>query len=220
MCIGGGMGAAGCSRFFFERGWQMRRAANLHPLICSSPTISGAMPGKPARHPFTHRVHAVAAAGFDGLAIHFRDHMRLVADGADPTAMHDCITSAGLTVPEVDFLADWQDDPALGSVQQAIKTWRTFGATRINVGADLTGHDVPLSDLVEPFRRLTGTIGDAGFSTALEVIAWSTINSIPQAIELTDVARGPAGLLLDNWHLACLKYTAADLPDPSLVAGL
>ncbi|WP_158270878.1 sugar phosphate isomerase/epimerase family protein [Thalassorhabdomicrobium marinisediminis] len=198
----------------------MMRRPETPNLICASHTISGTMPGKPARHPFAERVQAVAEAGFDGLTIHFRDHQHLLAGAADPGALRDCVAAAGLTVSEVEFLSDWHRDPLGGSVRQAIKTAHLFGARRINVGADLAGLNIPLSDLVEPFRRLTGAIGEAGLTTALEVIAWGTVGSVPRAVDLLGEARGPAGLLLDNWHLAALGGGPSDLPDPSLVAGL
>lgn len=198
----------------------MQQLPALPPLICASHTISGSLPGLPARHSFSDRVRAVADAGFDGLVIHFRDHMHLCAQGADPAVLQNCVEKAGLRVPAVEFLADWHDGSTLGSLDHAIDTARRFGATHINVGADLAGNNVPMSDLIPPFRQLTAAIGDAGFIAALEVIAWGTIGSVNRAMELIDFAEGPVGLLLDNWHLAIDGCKPSELPDPSLVVGL
>lgn len=198
----------------------MQIATHIPPLICASHTITGVLPGAPARHPFEDRVRAVADAGFDGLVIHFRDHMRQLAGGADPGALRDCVAQAGLTVSAVEFLADWHGGASLGSLDLALETARLFGAGWINVGADLAGRDLPPGDLVEPFRRLTDVAGNAGIGVALEVISWGTIASVDTAQALLEAAEGPAGLLLDNWHLAFGKALAGGLPDPSLVAGL
>lgn len=178
------------------------------------------MPGSPARHGFAARVAAVADAGFDGLTVHFRDHMAQVAAGADPGALRESVAGAGLRVPAVEFLADWHDGPTLGSLPEALETARHFNAETINIGADLAGANVPLDALSEPFRRLTGIAGEAGLTVALEVIAWGAMGTVERAIDLLDQARGPAGLLLDNWHLAFNGTDPDDLPDPALVAGL
>ncbi|WP_341862021.1 TIM barrel protein [Gymnodinialimonas sp. 57CJ19] len=192
-------------------------------LICASHTIAGALPGQGARHGFHDRVDAVSRAGFDGMLVHFRDHAALVADGADPVALRDAVSEAGLSVPAVEFLADWHDAPDLGSAEHAIATAQLFGATHINVGADIAGKDIPLTDLIPPFQNLCRRASDAGLGIALELISWGRISALPDAIALVDAGGAAAGLLLDAWHLSVsgpLDTDRLSALDPSLVVGV
>jgi sugar phosphate isomerase/epimerase len=195
----------------------------LPSLICASHTITGVLPGQVARHGFRERVDAVAKAGFDGLLIHFRDHARLVDADEDRQALRDYVTDAGLRVPAIDFLGDWHDGPGLGSLDQAIETAQLFGASHINVGADLAGQGVPLATLIPAFEQICGRARDAGLGIALELISWGRISTLTEAVALVEAGGEGAGLLLDAWHLAVdgsLDTTALKALDPSLVAGL
>lgn len=202
---------------------QASRATELPALYCASHTITGVLPGQPARHGFFERVDAVAQAGFDGLVIHFRDHFAQVAGGRDPVAMRDHVAAAGLVVPSIDFLADWHDGATLGSLDRAIETAHLFGATHLNVGADLAGRNVALEDLMPPFDRLCRRAAAAGLKVALEVIAWGRVASLDNALDLARAGGGTAGLLLDAWHLSVegpMPLDQLTAIHPSLVAGL
>lgn len=208
----------------------MRATEGLDPnhlplLIASSHTLTGVMPGQVPRHSFAQRVAAVAAAGFDALCIHWRDHARLVSAGADPGALRAMVENAGLVVPEVEFVADWHpwSDSGAESVARAIATARLFGAGRINVGADLAGQNVPLSDLRDPFRRLCGLAAEAGLTVALEVLAWGRVRDLETGLDLLAKAEGDAGLLIDIWHVlrgGRIPLAALESLDPALVAGI
>lgn len=191
-------------------------------LHCASHTISGVAPGQPVERGFRARVDAVAAAGFDGLTVHFRDHLSLLAAGARPKDLRDHLRGSGLQVPAVEFLADWHEGRGTGSLGQAIATAELYGAPVINVGADLAGDDVPLSELVEPFRRLCREAATAGLDVALEVISWGRISRIDTALSLIEES-GAGRLLLDSWHLGIdgpMPTRSLATLDPALVAGL
>ena len=130
---------------------QTRNAAPL--LIASSHTLTGVMPGQVARHSFAERVAATAGTGFDALCIHWRDHARLVAEGADPGAMRAMVENAGLLVPEVEFVSDWHpwNDTGVDLIElneafasQALAVIRALGLdeslVNVNGGAIALGH--------------------------------------------------------------------------------
>lgn len=192
-------------------------------LICASHTISGSMPGQVARFGFAERVAAVTGAGFDGLVIHFRDHLHLVEGGTDPAEMRDLVEAAGLDVPAVEFVADWHDAGGTGSFSDALAVARLFGARHVNVGADMAGAGLGPSELVPAFRRICAMAEDAGIGVALELLAWGGISDLEAAVDLAVAGEPNAGLLLDNWHLSFARplpvEALRDVP-LALVAGL
>ena len=194
-------------------------------LIASSHTLTGVMPGQVARHSFAERVAATAGTGFDALCIHWRDHARLVAEGADPGAMRAMMENAGLVVPEVEFVSDWHpwNDTGVDSIKAAIGAARLFGAGRINVGADLAGQNVPLAELLEPFRRMCGMAAEAGLIVSLELLGWGRMRDLDSGLALIAAADGNAGLLIDIWHVmrgGRITLDGLKALDPALVAGI
>jgi sugar phosphate isomerase/epimerase len=196
-------------------------------LICASHTISGVMPGDPevGRHGFEERVRACAAAGFDGLCLHMRDHAKQRAEGRGDDWMRAVLDRHGLSVPAVEFLADWHDGPdaAKETLAGALAAARGLGASVLNVGADVAGLGVPPRDIAPRFARLCERAADAGVRIALEVLAWGSVSDLDAAMVLLDAARGRAGLVIDCWHV--FRGGRIDLDDlrrldPALILGI
>lgn len=183
------------------------------PLICASHTISGVMPGDPTvqRHGFEARVAAVAAAGFDGIGLHMRDHAQLRQQGWSDVDLRAVLARHGLRAESVEFLSDWHADTfaSQSSRARAFAAAEGFGAKIVNAGIDAGDERMPLADLVEPLKRLVDAAAARSLSVALEFVSWGACERLEQAVALAEVAG--AGLLVDVWHLAWRGILPDDL---------
>lgn len=193
-------------------------------LICASHTISGVMPGDPAvqRHGFEARIAAVAAAGFDGICLHWRDHQQLLARGRGGDDLRAVVEGHALAVPSVEFLGDWHEETPLAAQNRdrAFAAAGAFGARVVNAGIDAADSGLSLEALVDPLRRLVDRAAAQGLAVALEFVGWGACARLDQAVALAGA--GGAGLLLDVWHLAWRGVPTADLAaiPPAMVLGL
>lgn len=195
-------------------------------LICAHHTISGVAPGDPrvTRHSFEDRVSECAAAGFDGMCLHWRDFAQLLAQGHSEASLREVIARHNIAVPAVEFLGDWFPDTedARQNRAMAFRTARCFGAGVLNVGADLGGEGIALSSLKPAFADLCHEAADHGVKIALEHIAWGTVSTLENAMALVDTAAQGAGLLIDIWHIARMNIPLDQLRvlDPALILGV
>ncbi|PZQ46440.1 MAG: hypothetical protein DI556_20290 [Rhodovulum sulfidophilum] len=196
------------------------------PLICSSHTISGVMPGDPAiaRDDFAARAAACAWAGFDGLCLHMRDYALQTRLGASPAALRSILERNGLAVTSVEFLSDWASptEAARANTDLAFAAARALGAPVVNAGIDALDTGAPLETLVAPLRALCDRAEEAGVRIALEFVAWGSCGSLAEAMDLVAASGGRCGLLLDLWHLARagVPDQALDAVPPEAVLGL
>lgn len=196
------------------------------PLVLAAHTLTGVMPGDPvvARHDLGQRLAAAADAGFQGMCLHLRDYARLRAKGCADEDLRSLYASAGLSVPAIEFLADWHHPTheAAATRDLAFQAARAMGAPVVTVGLDALDDAHDLAALVAPLRDLCARAEDAGLAIALEPVAWGQGRNLDDALEVIARAGDQAGLLVDVWHLAWRDTPPEALRDvpPAKVLGV
>ena len=173
------------------------------PIVCSSHTISGVLPGGliASRHGFAERVRACADAGFDGMCLHMRDYAEQIAGGATDEELRAVLVRHGMTENSVEFLRDWFEPGGEDNIALALRAADAFGARFINVGGDFDRSDRSASTLGPAFAALCARAAERGVGVALEIVAWSNIHDPASAMELLGFGGPKAGLVIDAWHI-------------------
>lgn len=173
------------------------------PIVCSSHTISGVMPGGiiASRHGFAERVRACAEAGFTGMCLHLRDYAEQVAAGSSDADLRAVLDEHGMVENSVEFLRDWFEPRGEPNLALALRAAEAFGARSINVGADLGGSHRPVAAMGPAFASLCERAAARGLKIALEIVAWSNVHDPVSARELLAYGGGNAGLVIDAWHI-------------------
>jgi len=94
-------------------GDSIKRVLGRDDLIAAFLTLSGAPAFKPACFPFAERVAAAAAAGFAAIGLDSRDYAACRADDHSDAEMRTVLDDHGIRVAELEFVADWLDEPHL-----------------------------------------------------------------------------------------------------------
>lgn len=185
----------------------IKRELGRNDLIAAYLTLSGAPPFKPARFPFAERVAAAAAAGFAAIGLDSRDYAALRAAGHSDAEMRAVLDDHGLRVAELEFVADWLDEPhhpprARQSEERLYAAADAFGARHINVGTMLPPGALPDFEIVaELFAELCDRADAHGLRVALEFLPWTAIPDAGTAWMIVELAgRGNGGVLVDSWH--------------------
>lgn len=175
------------------------------PLICSSHTISGVMPGGPtaSRHSFEERARACAEAGYIGLCLHYRDYLEQRRAGLSDDRLRSILDDHGMTLRSVEFSADWfpDGDAAQRTEADIHAACAAYGATSFNIGGDLAGHGIAFETMRERFHALCRRAGARALSVAFEIVAWGNVTTVDAALALLDGAPANAGLVVDSWHI-------------------
>jgi sugar phosphate isomerase/epimerase len=186
-------------------------------LVCSSHTISGVLPGArvPARHSFEERVAACSAAGYVGMCLHFRDYRALRQAGHTDAELRAVLHRHGMTDVSLEFLTDWfltgsQAQQARLDEETVYAAGRAYGAHTVNVGSDFKGRGIPRRSMREMFAALCKRAGEHGLKVALEIVPWSDVRNIDDAMATIDGIEN-AGLVIDSWHVFRGGIALADL---------
>lgn len=176
-------------------------------LVCSSHTISGVMPGAtvPARHDFVARVAACAEAGYSGMCLHFRDYRALRAAGHSDEYLSAVLRDHDLRDISIEFLLDWFLEGEAGrqaraDERAAFDAARAYGARTLNVGSDFAQRNIAHDAMRRQFGALCGRAAVEGLEVALEIVPWSDVPGIEQAMALIEGIPN-AGLVIDSWHV-------------------
>jgi sugar phosphate isomerase/epimerase len=188
-------------------GDSIKRELGRDDLIAAFLTLSGAPAFKPARFPFAERVAAAAAAGFAAIGLDSRDYAECRAGGHSDTEMRTVLDDHGIRVAELEFVADWLDEPHLPprtrqSEERLYAAADAFGARHINVGTMLPPGDLPdFAIVAERFAALCDRADAHGLRVALEFLPWTAIPDAATAWEIAELAgRANGGVLVDSWH--------------------
>lgn len=173
------------------------------PIVCSSHTISGVMPGGPiaSRHGFADRVRACAEAGFDGMCLHFRDYAEQVSAGMSDADLRAVLDFHGMTENSVEFLRDWFRPEGEANVVLALDAAEAFGAKFLSIGGDLDRPGLPVAAMIPAFAALCRRAAERGLGVALEIVAWGNVRDPATAMELVTAGGPNAGLVIDAWHI-------------------
>lgn len=173
------------------------------PIVCSSHTISGVMPGGTvaSRHGFEARVRACAEAGFDGMCLHMRDYAEQATAGSSDADLRSMLGHYGMRENSVEFLRDWFEPTGEENIALALRAALAFDAKFINASPNLDDEGYPVAAMGPAFAALCARAADGGIGIALEIVAWGNVRDIESAAELIGYGGANAGLVLDAWHV-------------------
>ncbi|KGJ72591.1 hypothetical protein GY21_14250 [Cryobacterium roopkundense] len=155
-------------------------------------------------HSPADRLHAIAAAGWDGFGFAHED-LAVVRDTIGFAALRDEIDAAGFSHVEVELVTNWSDPDERSwrpRWEMLLEAAETLGATFIKAGPAAGAPATDLASYVKPLRRLAEEAAQIGCRIALEPLPFSVIESLPRGAELVRAVDHPAaGLIVDFWHV-------------------
>jgi len=168
--------------------------------------------------PFSLRERAEAAskAGFTGLGLWHADlvHIRRQHSLAE---MRRILDDNGIRHLELEFLTDWFLDE--GERRRAsdelrgvlLESAEVLGARHIKVG-DFYDSPVSMPRLIESFAQLCREAADHGTRVAFEMMPFSVIHTLEDALTLVKGADAPnGGICIDLWHVVKLGVPYEDV---------
>ncbi len=168
----------------------------LWPMYLSASTIDTA--------PFTERLDAAAASGYDGIGLRPTHYKAARADGLTDADMQAMLADRGLELTEIGFVADWWTTGESASRSQAYEQsmYRlkdTLGGRHLML---ISGPlDDPIEALAERFAGVCDRAAEHGLRVALEFLPWTDTRDAGNAWRIAELSgRANGGLALDVWH--------------------
>jgi sugar phosphate isomerase/epimerase len=161
--------------------------------------------------PFSLRERAEAAskAGFTGLGLWHADLVHIRERHSLPE-MRGILADNGIRHLELEFLTDWFLDD--GERRRAsdemrrvlLESAEALGARHVKVG-DFSDSPVPMPKLIESFAELCEDAAEHGTNVAFEMMPFSVIHTLEDALTLVQGANAPnGGICIDLWHVVKL----------------
>jgi sugar phosphate isomerase/epimerase len=158
---------------------------------------------------FRVRVEEAARAGFTGIGLWHAD-LEYSLQRYSLADMKKILTDNGIRHVELEFLTGWFKDGEEKAQSDVTKTLlfkaaAALGARAIKVG-DFTNQKCPMPKLIERFAGLCREAQDYGTRIAFEMMPFSIISSLKDALTLaqgTDARNG--GIFFDLWHMVKLN---------------
>ncbi len=178
-------------------------------LLASYWTICGAC--VPATGPeyssfdFRDRVEAISRAGFTGMGIWHADLYKTL-ETRSLAEMERILDGNGIVHVELEFLFDWFLEGEKKKASDAEKARllgaaEALGARHLKVG-DFFNTPVELDRVTESFVALCKDAAGAGTNILFEVMPFSMIDTLEEALAMLDDADTPnGGLMIDTWHM-------------------
>jgi sugar phosphate isomerase/epimerase len=181
----------------------------LHPgdlVLCSGTLRRGV--------PFSERIAAARAGGFDGISLWGRDYREALAGGLSDRDLTSLLSDHGLSVAELDPLWSWLpgatevhlppefdeedifrfDEATLFAIGEAL------GARSLNA-VDVFGGTWTMEEAAAAFSSLCRRAAEHGLLVHLEFLPWSRIPDLATAWKVVREANEPnGGIALDAWH--------------------
>jgi len=166
---------------------------------------------------FRERVEAIAKVGFTGMGIWHTDlyHALQSTNLAD---MKRILVDNGIRHLELEFLFDWflpngSEKKARSDEEKAklLNAAEALGARHLKVG-DFFNTPYEMNRVVEAFAGLCKDAANAGTNILFEVMPFSMIANLTDALtmcELADADNG--GLMIDTWHIVKMRTPYAEL---------
>jgi sugar phosphate isomerase/epimerase len=165
--------------------------------------------------PFAERVAAAVRAGFAGFGIWHAD-LEHTLRSMSLKDMRGILDDNGIKHVEIEFLSDWWLEPGErrkasdAARRRLLEAARVLGARHVKVG-DLFNSPVELPVLVEGFAALCREARDYGTRILFEMMPFSRINTLADALELVTSADAPnGGIVFDLWHVVKLGISYQD----------
>jgi sugar phosphate isomerase/epimerase len=154
------------------------------------------------------RAEAAARAGFTGLGIWHADLLH-VLERHSLAEIRSILADNGIRHLELEFLTDWFLDGERRQASDALRATllesaAALGARHIKVG-DFFDSPVSMPRLIESFAGLCHEAAEHGTRVAFEVMPFSVIDSLRDALTLVEGAGAAnGGICIDLWHMVKL----------------
>jgi len=161
--------------------------------------------------PFSLRDRAAAAskAGFTGLGLWHADLVHIRKQHSLPE-IRSILADNGIRHLELEFLTDWFLDDcdrrrASDDLRRVLlESAEALGARHIKVG-DFFDSPVSMPKLIESFAQLCRDAAEHGTRVAFEMMPFSVIHTLEDALTLVKGADAPnGGICIDLWHVVKL----------------
>ncbi len=178
-------------------------------LLASYWTICGA--AIPATGPeyssfdFRDRVEAISRVGFKGMGIWHADLYKTL-ETRSLGEMKQILDDNGIVHVELEFLFDWflegeKKKVSDGEKGKLLGAAEALGARHLKVG-DFFNTPVELEQCSASFQALCRDAADAGTNILFEVMPFSMIDDLEDALTMLEQADTPnGGLMIDTWHM-------------------
>lgn len=159
---------------------------------------------------FRDRVEMAHKVGYKGMGFVHQDLMA-VKNRLGWKTMKQILDDNAMKYVEVEIVSDWFTDGAKRKASDAIRkdllnAAEGLGAWHIKIGGDIEkdgAYPWPMDKMIADLKVLADQADGVGTRLALEIMPFSNLKTIDQAVELMQGAgRKNAGIMLDIWHLA------------------
>jgi sugar phosphate isomerase/epimerase len=159
--------------------------------------------------PFRDRVEMAHKVGYKGMGFVHQDLMA-VNDQLGWKTMKKILDDNDMKYVEVEIIGDWFTDGEKRKRSDVIRrdlleSAEGLGAWHIKIGGDIENDGAypwPMDKMIKELAVLADQANDVGTRLALEIMPFSNLKTIDQAVELMQGAgKKNAGIMLDIWHL-------------------
>jgi sugar phosphate isomerase/epimerase len=160
--------------------------------------------------PFRDRAEMARKYGFKGMGFVHQDLMA-VKNQLGWKTMKKILDDNDMKYVEVEIIGDWFTDGEKRKRSDVIRrdlldAAEGLGAWHIKIGGDIENDGAypwPMDKMIKELKVLADQAADVGTKLALEIMPFSNLKTIDQAVELMQGAgKKNAGIMLDIWHLA------------------
>lgn len=154
---------------------------------------------------FKDRVAAAARAGFKGIGLWHADIAHIL-QRRSLKEMKQILDDHGLKHVELEFLTDWffndeRKKAADATNRLLLEAAEALGARHVKAG-EFVRNNIPMPRMVETFAALCAEAANHGTRVLYEMMPFSNIDSVENALELVQGAGAPnGGIVFDLWHI-------------------
>lgn len=154
---------------------------------------------------FKDRVAAAARAGFKGIGLWHADIAHIL-QRRSLKEMKQILDDHGIKHVELEFLTDWffndeRKKAADATNRLLLEAAEALGARHVKAG-EFVRNNIPMPRMVETFAALCAEAANHGTRVLYEMMPFSNIDSVENALELVQGAGAPnGGIVFDLWHI-------------------
>jgi sugar phosphate isomerase/epimerase len=154
---------------------------------------------------FKERVAAAARVGFKGIGLWHADIAHILKRRSLKD-MKKILDDHGIKHVELEFLTDWffDDDrkkAADPTNRMLFEAAEALGARHVKAG-EFVRNNIPMPRMIESFAALCAEAAKHGTRVLYEMMPFSNIDSVENALSLVEGAGAPnGGIVFDLWHI-------------------
>jgi sugar phosphate isomerase/epimerase len=154
---------------------------------------------------FKDRVAAAARVGFKGIGLWHADIAHIL-QRRSLKDMKKILDDHGVKHVELEFLTDWFFDDDRKKAADAtnrllLEAAEVLGARHVKAG-EFVRNNIPMPHMIEAFAALCADAAKHGTRVLYEMMPFSNIDSVENALALVEGAGAPnGGIVFDLWHI-------------------